>query len=351
MVAEQTKLTTNQTQEMYHGMVPLIGRTTMAYRAAVVQKMLEEANYFDSRLKLPTPHPIKITDLQNQYTAVDDPWSSVIHETNGIHYPVSRFGSNIYNAQIPREARLRALEIAASGTIETSNFVFYFYNGRVREVMRIATHEVERYARHLDELVGQPSLIDQAQAKQLATQWLTALGVEPAALASQKATVNQLRYLQKGTAKPVTLPLYYVDFGAIHFHFGTNAPNMKDFDEPVFHVEILGTTKELQDITINDGPFSGRPLLLIHNAIDLAEMPDPPPKYPEISPEVKSLISQEWHRKQWQAQLNQLNKELEELPPGATNDAHRQEILDDIATVTRTLKELKAQADSSPQVR
>jgi hypothetical protein len=276
MVGAQTKFTTNQLQEMYHGIVPLIGRSTMAYRSGVVQKMLGEANYFASRLKLPTPHPIKITDIQNQYTWVEDPWNSIIHETNGTPYPVSSFGSNIFNSSIPREARLHALEIGASGAMEISNFVFYFDNGRVREVMRITAHEMERYTRHLDELVGEPSLIDQAQAQQLATQWLTALGVDPSALANQKTTVNQLRYLQKGATKPVTLPLYYVDFGTIHY---TNGPqNHKEFDEPRLHVEILGTTKELQDITINDGPLSNRPLLLITNAVDLARMRDPRPK-------------------------------------------------------------------------
>ena len=41
-------------------------------------------------------------------------------------------------------------------------------------------------------------------------------------------------------------------------------------------VEILGTTKELQDITINDGTLLRRPLLLITNALDLVRMHDPP---------------------------------------------------------------------------
>jgi hypothetical protein len=261
---------------MYQGMVPEIGRSTVAFRAAATQKMLGEVNFFASQLKLPTPHPIKITDLENQYTHTDAPWGSVIHETNESHYPVSRFGSNIYNSNIPREARLRALQIGVNGNMETTNFDFLFHLGRLREVMRITEHSLERYARNLDQLVGQPSLINEAQAHQLASQWLAAVDVDTVALDKQKWEVHQLRYLAKGATNVVTLPIYYVDFGSIHY---TNGPvNNLEFDEPRIHVEILGTTKELQDITINDGPLLRRPLLLITNAVDLARMHDPRPK-------------------------------------------------------------------------
>jgi hypothetical protein len=273
-VSAQTKLTAAQMREMYDGMVPEIGRSTLAYRVAVTQKILGEANFFASRLKLPTPHPIQITDIRQ--FEVSSPWSSVIHETNELHYPISSFGSNIYNSNIPRDARLRALEIGANGSIETSNFVFYFDRGKIREVMRITQHNLERYARDLDQLVGKPSLINEAQAHELATEWLAAVDVETAALAKEKWAVHQLRYLAEGATDAVTLPLYYVDFGSIHY---TNGPeNHKEFDEPRVHVEILGTTKELQDITINDGPLLRRPLLLITNALDLVRMHDPPAK-------------------------------------------------------------------------
>ena len=55
-------------------------------------------------------------------------------------------------------------------------------------------------------------------------------------------------------------------------------PNLKDMDEPSVRVEILGTTKELQDMWINDLTFSRRPLLIITNALDLVRAHDPPAK-------------------------------------------------------------------------
>jgi hypothetical protein len=116
----------------------------------------------------------------------------------------------------------------------------------------------------------------------LATQWLAAVDVDVAALEKQQWTVNQLHYLPLGATNTVTLPLYYVDFGSIHY---TNGPeNHKEFDEPRAHVEILGTTKELQDITLNDGSLLRRPLLLITDALDLVRMHDPPTKHLQRPP-------------------------------------------------------------------
>jgi hypothetical protein len=53
-----------------------INRPSLAFRAAVIPRMLEEANYFSDRLKLPTPHPIQMTDIQYPY--VSPPWFSVV---------------------------------------------------------------------------------------------------------------------------------------------------------------------------------------------------------------------------------------------------------------------------------
>ncbi len=269
MLCANGKLTDAQMQEMYGGMIPEINHSTLAYRAAAMQKMLQEANYFADRLKLPTPHPIQVNDIRNPW--IVQPWFGLIQDSNG---PITSFGSNIYDSKLPREGRLRSLQLAAGGTIETTNFFFSFYDGgKIREVQRIDEHLMERYAHRLDELIGKPSLINEAQAHELATQWLAAVDVDVAALGKQKWTVNQLHYLARGATNYVTLPLYYVNFGSIHY---TNGPeNVKEFDEPMVEVEILGTTKELQDITINDLSFSRRPLLIISNALDLIRTPDP----------------------------------------------------------------------------
>lgn len=57
-----------------------------------------------------------------------------------------------------------------------------------------------------------------------------------------------------------------------------NTPKWKPASyDPVVEVEILGTTKELQDLEINDTSFSHR-LLLITNALDLVRTPNPSAK-------------------------------------------------------------------------
>jgi hypothetical protein len=105
--------------------------------------------------------------------------------------------------------------------------------------------QVERYAHNLDALIGKPSLIDTNGAYQLATQWLAAVDVDMAAVGKLKWTVNQLHYKAKGATNYVTLPLYYVDFGNEHY---PASGNLQAFDEPLVSVEVLGTTKELQDL-------------------------------------------------------------------------------------------------------
>ena len=60
MMRCQTQFTEAQRQEML-AMATELHHETLAYRAAVMQKMVEEANFFAYRLKLPTPHPIRVT--------------------------------------------------------------------------------------------------------------------------------------------------------------------------------------------------------------------------------------------------------------------------------------------------
>jgi hypothetical protein len=133
---------------------------------------------------------------------------------------------------------------------------------------------LEYYAHSLDRLVGQPSLIDTNGAYQLATQWLTAVGVDVSALEKQfPHSVNQLQYLARGATNTVLLPLYYVGLGT-----NVSPKLMPSGFDPAVEVEILGITKELQDLEINDFSFSHRPLLLITNALELIRTPNPPMK-------------------------------------------------------------------------
>jgi hypothetical protein len=274
-----------QMREQYT-MINYVGREGLVYRAAVINKMLEEANYFADKLQLPIKRPVQITDIATAH--ISSPWYSLIRDEQTMPYKiVSLYGTNIFNASIPRETRLRSLKFGTSGTIETTNFFFSFDNGKLREVERLSAHEVEYYAKDLDKLIGKPSLIDTNGAYRLATQWLAAVDVDVAAL--EKASghlikgghnIQQLQVLPIGATNPVPVPIYYVDFGSKH-HLAAG-PNLKDYDEPLVSVEILGTTKELQDLIVNDDinntSFSRRPLLLITNAIDLIRTPNLPMK-------------------------------------------------------------------------
>jgi hypothetical protein len=231
----------------------------LAWRAAVVQKMLVEANWAAARLELPTPHPILMTDIQDEYIGL--PFSSMLPGTN-----------RLYDINIPREERLHALKFGPQGWIATASFQFYFNAGKLWQVERLSAPNVERYALNLGELVGKPSLIDTNGAYQLATQWLAAVDVDMKALEKLKWTVNQLHYRARGATNYVTLPLYYVDFGNKHF---PASENIKAFDKPLVSVEVLGTTKELQELEINEPAFSRRPRLFITNALELFRTPNP----------------------------------------------------------------------------
>ncbi|MGH7951236.1 MAG: hypothetical protein ACREFE_04870 [Limisphaerales bacterium] len=264
---------TNAQKAEIVAMMTNVNCPSLAWHAVAMQRMVAEANFFADRLHLPTPHPIQISDVVDDFIA--RPWFGMIQETNPPYWPVSIFGSNIYNTNIPREARLRALEFGPLGRIDTTNFDFGFGDGGLSHVMRLSAPQVERYAHNLDDLVGKPSLIDTNGAYQLATQWLAAVDIDMAALRKLKWTVNQLHYKAKGATNYVTLPLYYVDFGNKHF---PASGNLRAFDEPLISVEILGTTKELQNLMIHDLSFSCRPLLLITNTLDLVRTPNPPLK-------------------------------------------------------------------------
>jgi hypothetical protein len=122
----------------------------------------------------------------------------------------------------------------------------------------------------LTELVGKPSLIDTNDAYRMATQWLAAIDVDIEAVKKLKGSVNQLRYSPAGTTKMIALPLFYVDFGSKRY---PASGNLKASDKPLISVEILGTTKELQDLEIHDLSLSDRPPLLITNIFDLISTP------------------------------------------------------------------------------
>ena len=244
---------------------------SLAWRAAIIQKMMMEANFAANRLHLSGHHPIQIGDIADSYVA--PPWTSIIYELHPPYLPVNAYGSNIYNSNIALKKRLQALEFGPTGRIDTTNLDFGFLNGRLCGIMRLSAPQVERYAHNLGSLIGEPSLINKMQAYELATQWLAAIDVNMKAISKLKWTIHQLHYKARGSTNYVTLPLYYLHFGNIHYPAKNN---LKAFNVPQISVEILGTTKELQNLNIHDLSLIHRPPLLITNVLDLVHTPNPP---------------------------------------------------------------------------
>lgn len=245
----------------------------LAYQATALQMMLREANYFAERLKLPTPQPIQVTDLQ--YHHVNGAWYSIIHQTTYPYWwPVTIFSNHIFDSSLPREQRVRSLKIGANGGFETATFEFGFTDGKLDYVGRLSQHDAEYLTvDKLETLIGQPSLINTNQAYQLAVQWLSAVDMDVSALEKKYPhEVNCFRVLPKDSTNVVTLPVYFV-------HWGLRFPGKSS--DAVVEIEILGTTKELMKLRLASGSigntalsFSKRPPLLITNAIDLLRTPN-----------------------------------------------------------------------------
>ena len=233
-----------------------LARTSLAYRSAVLQQMLAEANSFSDRLKLPPPHPIQSADIVGFY--VGAPWFSKVEDMN-LRSPV---------------ARVRAARIVAGGFIETTNFCFSFNQGHLWHVANRINHD-ERFS-HYSEWAKTPSLINSNTAYQLATQWLASVDIDVGALEKQYEPKVEQRwfwnepglgvYHPPGDTNKTMLPIYEVTWGTNWLNFPAN-------------VQILGTTKELMKLGFGDFSVSRRPVLVISNAVELNNIPDPPTRH------------------------------------------------------------------------
>lgn len=205
------------------------------------------------------------------------------HGTQFFFWPATAYSNRIFDANIPREQRLRAIKFGVDGTIETTNFFFSFTRGRIWEVERLSEHEVEYYAKDIDKLIGKPSLITDSQAHELATQWLAAVDIDVPALEKKyPSEVNRLRVLPKNSTNVVELPFYFVHWG--WQYFTNNDDNHTVSSTPLVEVKILGTTKELVELHMLDTSFSRRPLLLVTNALELIRTPNPSVRHLQPNP-------------------------------------------------------------------
>lgn len=223
-------------------------RNSLAYQSTAVQRMLEEANYCAVQLKLPVPHPLKISDISEIY--VTSLWGSKIEDTNLVSII----------------ERVRRAKYAVGGSIWMTNFCFFFNTGRLWSIANRTQH-MERF--DLYPLWARtPSIIVSNEAVQIATQWLAWIDVDVDTLSKKyPAKIEQQWFWNQpglnvhhlpGDTNKTMLPIFNVTWG-----------------NDAAQVRVLGTTKELMELRVGDAGLSSRPLLIITNAIELNNIPDP----------------------------------------------------------------------------
>ncbi|HXI51724.1 MAG TPA: hypothetical protein VNH84_09470 [Candidatus Saccharimonadales bacterium] len=212
--------------------------TTAAYQAAALQLMVGEANFAAHRLGLPEEVPA-VTNL----------------------LAVAEVG-------VP--------PLGVGGAVGTSNYLFSFAKGRLRSIRkREWLSKVQPPASNLFNLTRTPSLLDTNSAHQLATQWLAALTVDVIALERKHTRHIFQAPTRVPNADPrepeatVLTPLFQISWGV--------RPPPADFWSPV-RVKLLGSTKQLLELDINDTTLLRRPRLMVTNKAALLG-PLPPPRH------------------------------------------------------------------------
>jgi hypothetical protein len=216
----------------------------MAYKAVAIERMLSEANYFAEQLHLPIEQPITLVDAQSAY--------------------------------------VRPPRVGFGGVIQTKRFSFSFPNPNEGKLCYITRQTIRDGHDVLDlypELARTPSLVDSNGAYQLATQWLTSVAVDVPSL-QQKYPVNVRQWFFWG--KPENLPKDQWSMPQITSTNKTMLPifdvRWGEGDTPPVKVTVLGSTKELLELRMEDCSFSKRTPIVITNAMELDSIPDPPVK-------------------------------------------------------------------------
>jgi hypothetical protein len=202
--------------------------------------MLSEANDYVVRLHLPISHPIQPTDCVA--VRVASPWYSRLDSTN---------------TNLSKLDRVRAAQVSVGGGFSTTNMQFTFRQGVLAYLSRQSQEGFE-YQPPTD----LPVAINEAQAYQLATQKLEAISVDVVALEKRlKPKVWRQQYGEAVLPKPEVASCYTIQWGESY---------------PGVRVVIDGTTKELLAIDTQDAAYSRRPRLIVTNAMELLNQPDPP---------------------------------------------------------------------------
>jgi hypothetical protein len=221
-------------------------RVSQAYSNVTSKLLLEEASFFAERLRLPMPRPFM--------------WATA----------AVRLSSPTYNQEL--------------GYMKAGGYFFHFLGedtkpgkneyglvrcaepGKLTRVYRenLPAEFADDSGELAEKAYGLPSLVDAVGAYRLATQWLAAVQVDVAALEREykPSSVQVEHNLPNGSRRKS--PLFVVTWGG---------PAEKD---PPVTVLILGITKELIEMRMQDTRFSRRPPIVIKNARELNAQPDPP---------------------------------------------------------------------------
>jgi hypothetical protein len=226
-------------------------RVSQAYSNVAFKLLLAEADFFAERLRLPLPRPLTWT---NALVHVSSP--TYYSELGGVEvggYHFQFFGE---------DAKPGKNEYGLVRCIEPGKLTRVFRPDLPAE---FANEDGELAERAYD----LPCLLDPASAYRLATQWLAAVQVDVAALEREhKPSSVQVEYNQPNGSRRKT-PLFVVTWGG---------PPEKD---PPVRVLILGVTKELIELGLNDTRFLQRSPIIIKNARELNSLPDPPAVQPK----------------------------------------------------------------------
>lgn len=220
-------------------------QVSLAYKLLALQLMVGEANFFVGKLELPCD-PIQPQNVVEVYASPP-----------GIG------------------------ELGITGSIATTNYLFTFLRSHLSGVAQ--NNGGDWFLSQYPVWAMAPSLIETNEAYQMATQWLSSVSVDvPKLEAAYNVRVSQLEIERSTLPKRVrrrtesrnksVLPVYYVKWGVGQFRMFGNQSS----PDPAVAVTILGHTKELYELRINDGSVLKRPLLNVPHGEEIADLPDAP---------------------------------------------------------------------------
>ena len=213
---------------------PALMFTTKAYHDEAFRLVLQEANRVATELRLPEKLPIRETDL------------------------VSRFINSFGYAHVQK----------AIGNVTTRNYTYYVSQGNKFSYLE-GTHQDEDCRRFQRLYTWPVSRIDTNQAYQLATQWLTAVSMDVAALNRDCSVVVKpdRDYVHPPQGKFV--PVYYVYWRKRNTEAGRVA------DVPA-GVRVFTPNKTLLQLRVEDPKYILRPPLVFTNLAYLLSQTNAP---------------------------------------------------------------------------